>query len=222
MTTRVIGYVRVSTDEQSRSGLGLDAQEMAIHAACAVRGWELVRIAKDDGGASSKTLDRPALQQAMGDLDKRRADVLMVAKLDRLSRVVAHGSQVLERSRSKKWALVALDLGIDTTTSSGEMMAHVMFSMAQYERRQIGERTSAALQAKKAAGATLGRMVTLPSAVVERILRDRAEAKSYGRIASALNAEKVPTAHGGKAWYASTVERVAKSQHAATSRGRMA
>ena len=171
---RVIGYVRVSTDEQHTSGPGPRARRAAIRSECERRGWELLRIVGEDSGASSATLERAGLQQAMETLDKGNADVLVIAKLDRLSRSVAQGAQVMDRAKRKGWSLVALDFGLDTTTPAGEMVANVILSTAQYERRLIGVRTSDALQAKKGAGAILGRPDRTPEAVLRRILADRA------------------------------------------------
>jgi DNA invertase Pin-like site-specific DNA recombinase len=212
MTTRVIGYVRVSTDEQHNSGAGITAQRAAITAECERRGWELLRIIGEDSGASSATLDRKGLTSALEALDAGKADVLVIAKLDRLSRSVAQGAQVMDRAKRKGWSLVALDFGLDTTTPAGEMVANVILSTAQYERRLIGERTRAALAAKKAAGVRLGRPQALSDELVRRIRADRQAGQSFGAIARALEAEGVPTARGGKAWHASTVKAVCESQ----------
>lgn len=79
-----------------------------------------------------------------------QADALCVAKLDRLSRSLLDFAGLMERSRKRGWSLVALDLGVDTSTPSGEMMASVLATFAQFERRLIGERTRAALAEKRA------------------------------------------------------------------------
>src|SRR5688572_22184515 len=150
--TRAIGYVRVSTDEQHHGGAGITAQKTAIKAECERRGWQLLRIVGEDAGASSATLERAGLQRALDVLDRGAAEVLVVAKLDRLSRSVAQGAQVMDRAQRKGWALVALDFGLDTTTPAGEMVANVILSTAQYERRLIGQRTRDALAAKREQG----------------------------------------------------------------------
>jgi DNA invertase Pin-like site-specific DNA recombinase len=215
VSTRAIGYVRVSTDEQHASGAGIAAQKAAIHNECERRGWELLRIVGEDSGASSATLERAGLQRAMDALDSKKADVLVVAKLDRLSRSVAQGAQVMDRAKRKGWSVVALDFGLDTTTPAGEMVANVMLSTAQYERRLIGVRTRDALAVKRDQGVRLGRPQTLPEAILRRILADRAAGLSYDKIAKALTGEQVPTAQGGAKWYASTVSKVCQSQAAA-------
>jgi DNA invertase Pin-like site-specific DNA recombinase len=111
-----------------------------------------------------------------------------------------------------EWAPVVLDLGVDTTTPAGELVASVMVSVAQWERRAIGQRTKEALAAKKAQGATLGRPRQLPDAVRKRIVRMRQGGMTLRAIAEALNSKDVPTAQGGTRWYASTVKKVADGE----------
>ena len=132
----------------------------------------------------------------------------MVSKLDRLSRSVMDFASIVERSQREGWAIVALDLGVDTSTPSGELVANVMASVAQWERKVIGQRTKDALAVKRSEGVRLGRPVSLPEVIRERILADRLDGRSYRAIAEALNAEGVPTAQGGREWYAATVRAV--------------
>jgi DNA invertase Pin-like site-specific DNA recombinase len=87
-------------------------------------------------------------------------------------------------------------------------MAHVLATFGQFERRLIGQRTKEALAAKRAFGVRLGRPSTVPRAVVRRIQRLRARGDSLRAIAQSLNHDKVPTAQGGKEWYATTVRGV--------------
>lgn len=208
--TRVLGYVRVSTVEQADSGAGLEAQRAAIQLACKQRGWELVGVI-EDAGFSAATLDRPGITEAVGAVEAGQASVLVVAKLDRLSRSLLDFAAVMERSRRKRWSLVALDLGVDTTTPQGEMLANVLTAFAQFERRLIGQRTAEALAVKKAEGVRLGRPRTLPPAVTERVWRMHRRGASLRKIAQRLNGEGIPTAHGGASWYASTVSAVLRS-----------
>src|SRR5690242_4001873 len=93
---RAIGYLRVSTDEQVGSGLGLAAQRAAIVAEAERRGWQLELF--EEEGRSGKDLNRPVLADALDRLDRHQADVLVVAKLDRLSRSVRDFGAVLERA----------------------------------------------------------------------------------------------------------------------------
>lgn len=114
----------------------------------------------------------------------------------------------MEAARREGWALVILDLGVDTTTPSGEMTANVMATFAQFERRLIGQRTKDALAVKKAQGTRLGRPLTAGAGVVKRIARERKRGRSLREIADGLTDDGVPTGHGGARWHASTVKAV--------------
>ena len=206
---RVLGYVRVSTEEQGRSGAGLAAQRAALRQACEQRGYELELV--EDSGYSAKSLDRPGITAALEELDAGMAAALMVAKLDRLSRSLLDFAGLMERARQKGWAIIALDLGVDTSTPAGEMMANVLATFAQFERRMIGQRTKDALAEKKAAGVRLGRPRSLSDEVVARIVARRAEGSTWQGIADELNREGVPTAQGGAMWYANSVRKIALS-----------
>src|SRR5207244_12227040 len=107
------------------------------------------------------------------------------------------------------WALVALDCAGDTTTPAGGAMASVLATLAQFERRLIGQRTREALAVKRSQGVRLGRPPLVPANVISRIKRERKAGKSYARIAAGLNEDRVPTAQGAAAWAPETVRRVA-------------
>lgn len=203
---RAIGYCRVSTNEQGDSGAGLEWQEGRIRTQTEARGWDLLDIRQDV--ASGKSLrKRNALGDCLRDLAAGRADVLVVAKLDRLSRSVMDFAGLLETAKDEGWSLVVLDMDIDMTTSTGELMAHVLIAMSQWERRVIGERTKAALSAVKARGTKLGRRSNVDPDTLRliRVLRD--SGRSYASIAAALTGEGVATAQGG-AWHAATVRKL--------------
>lgn len=203
----VIGYIRVSTEEQADSGAGLRAQRAAILAEAERRGWRIVDVI-EDAGYSAKDLRRPGIALALDALKHHRADALVVSKLDRLSRSLIDFAGLMDRATREHWALVALDLGVDTGTPAGEAMANVMATFAQFERRLIGQRTREALQQKKAQGVTLGRPSSLPPDVVTRIRAERMVGATLAGIAGGLNRDAVPTAQGGRSWYASTVRKV--------------
>jgi DNA invertase Pin-like site-specific DNA recombinase len=204
---RAVGYVRVSTAEQADSGLGLAAQRQTIERACEAKGWTLVAI-HEDAGASAKTMRRPGVEAAVAAVESGDAEAVVVAKLDRLSRSLVDFANVMERSRKAGWALVALDLGVDTSTPNGEMVASIMASFAQFERRLIGARTTEALAVKRARGERLGRARTMPDELVRRIKRMRSRGQTFQSIATTLNDEGVPTAQGGAQWYPATVRKV--------------
>jgi DNA invertase Pin-like site-specific DNA recombinase len=201
---RVVGYVRVSTEEQSDSGAGLGAQRRAIVAECRRRGWQLVEVI-EDAGYSAKDLKRPGIQEALRVLRQGDAKALVTSKLARLSRSMIDFTALMATAQKQGWALVALDCAVDTTTPAGEAMANVLATFAQFERRLISQRTREALAVKKSQGVRLGRPTTIPDEVVRRIKRERAKGKSLAAIADALNVEGVPTAQGGRRWYPATV-----------------
>jgi DNA invertase Pin-like site-specific DNA recombinase len=195
---KVVGYIRVSTDEQGANGAGPDAQRAAIEAECERRGWQLVRIEQDV--LSGRTLHRPGLQRALEACRTDRVAGVIVAELDRLSRSLIDFAGLLERARREGWNVFALDLGVDLSTPSGEFLASVMASAAQWERRIIGQRTKEALAVKKAQGVRLGRPPSVPHNLAKRIVRMRARGMTLQAICNCLNAEGVPTARGGRLW----------------------
>ncbi|MEY2424368.1 MAG: hypothetical protein QOI95_4435 [Acidimicrobiaceae bacterium] len=203
----VSGYVRVSTAEQADSGAGLEAQRRAVRAACRARAWSLGAIF-EDAGVSGRGLNRPGLEAALGSVEGGGSKALVIAKVDRLSRSLGDFVSLMERSRLKGWAIVALDIGVDTTTPQGEMVANMMATFAQFERRLIGQRTKDALAVKRQEGVQLGRPRILGTKVVRRIERLRSAGYSYREIADALNESGTATAHGGKAWYPATVRKI--------------
>lgn len=203
---RAIGYCRVSTDEQGRSGLGLESQRDTIERETSRRGWTLEHVYTDV--ASGKSLRRRhEMSDALAALRDGTADVLVVAKLDRLSRSVSDFAAILARSNAEQWELNICDLGVDTTTPSGKMVAQIMMVLAEWEREMIGDRTKAALQVARSRGTRLGRPrgVTTDTLRLIRILRE--SGKSYAAIASALASEDIPTAQGGQ-WQAATVRKL--------------
>jgi DNA invertase Pin-like site-specific DNA recombinase len=203
---RVIGYVRVSTEEQGVSRLGLEAQRAAIIAECERRDWTLLEVIQDVG-RSGKDLRRPGIMRALDELSRGDATALVVAKLDRLSRSMLDFARIMTTAQKQSWALVALDVQVDTTSPSGEAMAHMLATFSQFERRLISERTKQALAQKRAGGVRLGAPPEIDSPIASRIRKERAAGRTLREIAQRLNEDRVPTARGGR-WHASTLQRV--------------
>jgi DNA invertase Pin-like site-specific DNA recombinase len=168
----------------------------------------------EDAGYSAKDLRRPGIRAALEQLERGRADGLVVAKLDRLSRSMLDFTSIMAKAQKQGWALVALDCQIDTSTPAGEAMAHMLGTFAQFERRLIGQRTREALAQKKAQGLRLGRPRQLPDRVRRRIKRRRDAGLTLQGIADELNRDGTPTAQGGKRWYPSTVRAVLVAEEA--------
>lgn len=209
---RALGYCRVSTDEQGDSGAGLEAQEAAIRAAVQRRGWDLVDVRTDV--ASGKSMRRrDSLGLTLRDMEAGHADVLVASKLDRISRSVLDFATLMETARNEGWSVVVLDMDVDMTTSMGELVANIMISLAQWERRVIGERTKVALEAVKARGTALGRKSNVDADTLRLIRVLRGSGKSYQAIAEALDREGIDTAQGGR-WHAATVRKLYQRESA--------
>jgi DNA invertase Pin-like site-specific DNA recombinase len=212
---RVVGYVRVSTQEQAEEGYSLTTQREAIVAECDRRGWELVDLIADEG-YSGRTDDRPGLNRALALLAKRNGPrAIVVARLDRLCRSITHLGRLTDASLKHKWGIVALDHELNTTTANGRLVAHIIGSVAQWESEMLGERVSRGMRAAHAAAKSQGRpfgfQSTTPPEVVTRIVRARRRGDSFNKIAQRLDRQKVPTPSGGQRWYPSTVSRIYKA-----------
>lgn len=207
---RVIGYVRVSTEEQANSRAGLEAQRAAIQSEAERRGWTVVDVI-EDAGFSAKDLKRPGIRAVLEAMQGGAADALVIAKLDRLSRSMLDFAGLMAKAQKQSWGIVALDVNVDTTTPSGEAMANVMAAFAQFERRLIGQRTREALAKKREAGVRLGRPRSIPSDVEARVRSLKAQGLTVRAIAAKLDSDGVTPPHGGR-WQPSTLQRVLHRQ----------
>lgn len=154
--TRVVAYVRVSTDKQADRGVSLDAQRAKVAAYAELYDLDIVSVV-EDAGASAKTLDRTGLQTALAMLRTGKADALLVVKLDRLTRSVRDLADLIETYfASGKSALLSVSEQIDTRSAAGRLVLNVLASVGQWEREAIGERTSAAMQHMRTRGEYTG------------------------------------------------------------------
>jgi DNA invertase Pin-like site-specific DNA recombinase len=208
---RAILYTRVSTGAQAQSGLGLTDQLTQATVAAQSRGWTIVHHAQDAGVSAKSVRKRPGLTEALAMLDAGKADVLVASKLDRLSRSVGDFANLMERAQKRKWAVVCLDVGVDTSTVNGEMIAGLLSVLAQWERKIIGQRTKASHQVRRARGQRAGQLPELPEATRTRIAEERDAGSSFQAIADRFNEQGVPTAREGSKWHASTVRHVVRS-----------
>ncbi len=205
----VCGYIRCSTEEQASSGLGLAAQRAVVEATCAQRGWQLADVVVD-AGASGRDLERPGIRRVLEAIASGEVDGVVVAKLDRLSRSLADLLAVVEWIADAGAVLVAVDLGVDTTSPGGRLVLHVLGAIAEWERGTIRERTVDALAARRADGKAIsGPSVVDRPELAARIAARRAEGWSYQAIADELNALGVPTLRGGALWRVSSVQAAA-------------
>lgn len=202
---RIIGYVRVSTEEQASQGVSLAAQEAKLRQYCELYGHELLTMVVD-AGQSAKTLDRPGLRQVLDSLTAGEAEGVIVMKLDRLTRSVRDLGALLDEY-FQRYALISVGEQVDTTTAGGRLVLNLLTSVSQWERETIGERTSAALQHKKAQGVKLGAPALNDPAALARVRELNAQGYSLRFIACALQREGFATLRGGR-WEAMTVKRL--------------
>jgi DNA invertase Pin-like site-specific DNA recombinase len=222
---RAIGYVRVSTEEQAREGISLDAQETRLRAYCTAKEIELLEVVRDEG-LSGKDLKRPGLGRLVAACQEGDVEGVVVTKLDRLTRRTRDLLFLVEDIfQVHQVALHSLYETIDTSTASGRFFLRIMGALAEMERELISERTVAALAHKKANGERLGAvplgfrlgngngLEPVPEELVSvrRLLGLWRVGWSYRRIADKLNEEGLQTQRGGR-WYHTTVAKVVRRQ----------
>jgi site-specific DNA recombinase len=167
-------YTRVSTDQGLEQDFNsLDAQREASEAyikSQAHEGWRLGKGRYDDGGFSGGTMDRPALQKLLVDVQARRIDVIVVYKVDRLTRSLADFAKLVEMFDNHDVSFVSVTQSFNTTTSMGRLTLNVLLSFAQFEREVTGERIRDKIAASKKKGMWMGGLVPLGYRVEDRAL----------------------------------------------------
>jgi site-specific DNA recombinase len=146
---QVIGYARVSTEDQARDGVSITAQQAKIETYATVKDWALLELIRDEGH-SAKHLKRPDLERLLALVEGRHVEAVIVYKLDRLTRSVADLDKLMKLFERKGVALVSLQKPLDATTATGRLMMNLLTSVSQWEREVIGERTRDAMQHLKA------------------------------------------------------------------------
>jgi site-specific DNA recombinase len=227
---RVVGYLRVSTEEQARHGISLDAQREKINLYCQYQDLDLVAI-EVDMGLSGGTLKRPGLSSALQRLSSGEACGLVIAKLDRLTRSVLDLGQLLNGyfSEAAGMSLFSLGESIDTRTAGGRLVLFVLTTVAQWELETVKERVATTISHQRSIGGVLGTvpygMVVDPATnklvadakemeTVAMILKLHSLGWSLRRIAEHLTAFGIPTKHHSRArsknlpWSASTIRQL--------------
>ncbi len=216
---KVIAYIRVSTEGQATEGVSMAAQEAKIRAWAALNDAELVAVHCDAGLSGGRADNRPGLQAALNDACRHKA-VLIVYSLSRLVRSTKDAIAISERLDRAGADLVSLSEKIDTTSAAGRMVFRMLSVLAEFERDQISERTTSAMQHMKTQGKRVG---TVPygydlDADGETLVKNEAEqdvlrlmadlkAKGYSlqRIADELAARGVRTKTGATRWQTRTI-----------------
>jgi DNA invertase Pin-like site-specific DNA recombinase len=212
-------YTRKSSEEGLDQAFNsLDAQREACAAYVESQrheGWKLLPDQYDDGGYSGGNLERPALQQLLADVADGDIDLIIVYKVDRLTRSLSDFAKLVEQLDAKNVSFVSVTQAFNTTTSMGRLTLNVLLSFAQFEREVTGERIRDKIAASKKKGMWMGGMVPLGYDVVDRklvvneseaeqvrtIYRRYLELGGVAKLAAALKAEgfvtRVRTAKGG-------------------------
>ena len=220
---RAIGYVRVSTDKQADRGVSLEAQQEKVRAMATVHSAALAEVVVD-AGESAKSLDRPGLERVLGMVRAGTIEMVIVAKLDRLTRSVKDLAVLLELFQRRNVSLVSVAESLDTGSASGRLVLNIMVSVSQWEREAIGERTRDAMRHKINRGEWIGncpfgyrlsdekRVVPDPAEQVVRrkILQARQSGKSLRAIAAQLN-RKGHRTRSGSQWRFEYVARILKA-----------
>jgi DNA invertase Pin-like site-specific DNA recombinase len=207
---RFVSYLRVSTDRQGRSGLGLEAQREAVTGYLNGGRWELVAefVEHETGKGSNALAKRPQLRAALALAKKQRA-TLVIAKLDRLSRNMAFTATLMDAGVD----FVAVD-----NPHASRLTLHILAAVAEHEREMIAERTKAALAASKARGTVLGahgkvlagerkaEALDRLAPLADRLQALKAEGLTMRAIAERLNAEGV-LSPAGAGWQSGNVHR---------------
>lgn len=153
---RVAIYSRVSTEEQAKEGLSVEAQIDKCKSFCDARDWDIFKIYKD-AGYSAGTLNRPALELLLRDADDSRFDIILVYKIDRFSRNLKDLILVLDDLKSKKINFTSVTEQIDTTSAMGEAFFQIIGVFAQLERGMVKERVELSFERKIKFGEALFR-----------------------------------------------------------------
>jgi site-specific DNA recombinase len=218
-----VGYCRVSTEEQAREGVSLDAQRERIAAHCVATGRVLSEVYVDHG-ESAKSLNRPEIQKLLDRVEAGEIGAVVVLKLDRLTRSVRDLLNLIDLFEKRGVALLSINETLDTSSAMGRCVIKVIGSFSELEREQIGERTAMALGHKRRNGAVYGHTPFGWRREGDRIVEDHEQqielkemrallqaGESYNQIAAFMNDKGKPPARG-KQWYASSVRAVLMSK----------
>jgi DNA invertase Pin-like site-specific DNA recombinase len=207
-------YARVSTQLQVNDGVSLDVQERQLQQAAAMAGYEDVELIREEGRSGKSISGRPALTQALKDLDSGKAAALFVTRIDRLARSTKDFLSIIDRANTNGWRLVMLDLNLDTSSYQGRFVVTIMSALAEMERGIIAERQKDVHKDRRARGikwgVDMGPKNKTPEEIKQRIATERSKGKSLRAIAEGLNRDGVPT-QNGRQWYPTTVKNLLDS-----------
>jgi site-specific DNA recombinase len=235
---RLIGYARVSTEEQVAHGVSLQAQSDRLNAHALAHGYDLTRVEVDEGISGKTPPDRrPALRRALDAVRRREADGIVFLKLDRLSRSVRDILKLADEAKRKGWHIVSMNEHIDTSTAAGKFTLGVLALLAEMERDQVSERTLFGMNHVAREGRARSRFLpfgfrvegapdsTVLSAgdrrplvehpeealMLRRMLLMNKQGAGAQKIANGLNADGASNPRTGRPWTTSTVAAILRT-----------
>jgi site-specific DNA recombinase len=219
---KVIGYVRVSTEQQAAEGLSLEAQKVKVVAWCELNGFSLAGLYVDAGLSGKRADNRPELQKAL-DAVIECGGILLVYSLSRLARSTRDTLLISDRLEKADADLVSLSEKIDTTSAAGKMVFRMLAVLAEFERDLVSERTVSALEHKRKQGGRMGQipfgytvaadgdtLVPAPEeqAVIQHVRAMRQQGATLKAIAEKLQADRVLNKAGRPRWNTTQVHRM--------------
>jgi len=223
---KTVGYIRVSTDEQAKNGVSLDAQRAKIEAYAQLKDMNLIDIITDSG-ISAKNLNRQGMQRILAMCEKKEIDAIVVMKLDRMFRNTIDALQTTQMFDRLGISFHSINESIDTQSALGKFFFTLMSSIAEMERNIISERTKTALQHKKANGEKCGgsipygcdldsqTMKLIPNEQEQTVItlckKYREEGLTLQAICNKLHEKGIKTKQGKEHWKANTVRRILNS-----------
>src|SRR3989344_4867750 len=181
MTQKAGIYVRVSTEEQAKEGISIDAQIERCRAFCTARGWKVFKL-YTDAGYSAGSMNRPALKNMMDDINAKKFTILLVYKIDRFSRKLKDLITILEELKEKNINFTSVTEQIDTTSAMGEAFFQIIGVFAQLERGMVKERVELAFDRKIKFGEVLYRAPLGYAFKNKKLVLDTENAKKVSEV----------------------------------------
>jgi DNA invertase Pin-like site-specific DNA recombinase len=228
---RVMGYIRVSTEEQAREGFSLPAQRRKLELYCDLKGLELIGPIEDDGYSAKNMHKRPGMVELLDLMKRRTIDGVVIAKLDRLTRSLRDWSVLIDTYFGERGAIKLFSVGddINTTSATGRMMLNIVMTVAQWEREINSERTKDGLQLKIARGERCGKIrygydladdgkMLVPNPAEQEVINVirilSGQGRSLRAIGQALRDMGIKTKEGNDTWLPATINRILKRRSA--------
>ena len=210
-------YIRVSTEDQAREGFSLPEQKERLEAMCKYKGYQIYKVYEDAGISAKNIKDRPAFNELLEDIKKKKINIIVALKLDRVTRTIYDWEFIMKFLEENDAYLDCANDEINTTSANGKMVSRLLMSVSQNEIERTSERTkiglAGAIKEGHIPGPTLlgfkrenKKLVPDPltKGIILRIFRLYFEGNSYQRIANIYNEEKVL----GRKWLDTTILKI--------------